>query len=396
MTTTVADRWNIQPDHVWLRGRQPEKIVQVGEDGIVNVYGYPEAWEVLTNSEAFSNDVDRLMEGDQALTEKEDRDGSLLGVDPPEHTRMRKLVGHAFTSSMMARLEPRIVELTRELLDEAGDGDRLDLVEALTYPLPVIVICEILGVPTSDLEIFKQWVEQMVKGASGLFDGEDDVDIAAAQRRVPEMLDYLSELVADRRKNPRDDIIGDLIRADVDGDRVTDKQIVNFLKDLVVVGHATTSAVLGNVVLCLDGHPEIDARVREDRSLVPGVFEETLRYLAPGAMAARVTTRDVEIGELQLGPNRLVMNWIGACNRDPRQFDDPHTFNPARDPNPHLAFSRGIHFCLGAPLARIEGRIVLNELLDRYKQLRVDPSEPPTFLPLPFVIGVTKLTLSTR
>ncbi|WP_409180683.1 cytochrome P450 [Amycolatopsis sp. VS8301801F10] len=393
--TTLADRWNIQPDHIWLRGRQPEHVVQEGEDGIVNVYGYPEASAVLTDPEAFSNDVDRLMEGDQALTGKEDRDGSLLGVDPPEHTRMRKLVGHAFTPSMITRLAPRIAELTRNLLDEAGGSDRLDLVESLTYPLPVIVICEILGVPTDDLSLFREWVDRMARSASGLFDGDEDVDIAAAQRRVPEMLDYLAELVADRRKSPRADLIGDLIHADVDGERVTDRQIVTFLKDLIVVGHATTSAVLGNAVLCLDAHPEVAARVRADRSLVPGVFEETLRYLAPGAMAARATTRDVEIGGLAVGPDRLVMNWLGACNRDPRQFDRPHEFDPARDPNPHLAFSRGIHFCLGAPLARIEGRIVLNELLDRYRELRVDPGEPPVFLPLPFVIGVTDLVVRT-
>ncbi|WP_310726180.1 cytochrome P450 [Streptomyces sp. N2A] len=396
--TTVADRWNIRPDHTWLRGQRPEHNVRFDEDGSIDIYGYPEAAKALTNPQIFSNDVGRLFLDEGVELDERVQEGSLLQSDPPAHGKLRKLVSRAFTPKTVADLEPRIAALTRELLDQAGSQGKLELVAALTYPLPVIVICELLGVPASDRDLFKKWVDRMAQSASALLDDEadgEDVDVAAANRYVPEMHEYLAAQVAERRRQPKDDLLTSLVQAEVDGDRLTDAQVLNFANELLVVGHATTSALLGNLVLCLDAYPEAAARVRADRSLVPGAVEESLRFLSPVAAIYRATAKEFELDGHHVDADRLVRVWVGAANRDPRQFTDPDTFDPARDPNPHIGFSHGIHFCLGAPLARLESTIALNMLLDRYPALSIDPAEPPTFMSLPDAIGVATLPLRT-
>jgi len=192
---------------------------------------------------------------------------------------------------------------------------------------------------------------------------------------------------------PREDLITKLVQAEVDGERLSDNEVVNFSNVLLIAGHITTTMLLGNSILCLDSHPEWLARVRADRSMVPAAIEEALRYYSPFAGTARATMTETELGGERIPADSLVVTFLGVANRDPKQFTDPHTFDPTRDPNPHLAFGRGAHFCIGAPLARLEGRVALNILLDRFPNLRSDPDRSPVFLPSLSMTGLKKLPL---
>ncbi|MEU6270407.1 cytochrome P450 [Saccharopolyspora shandongensis] len=389
--TTLADTWGINEAQFWLRGVRPEQPVEHDSAaGIWNVYGYPEILQALSDPATFSSDTRRLVPELARSNE-----GNLVQMDPPEHHKLRKLVSHAFTPKVVADLEPRIAALTNELLDAVSD--RTELVRDLAYPLPVIVIAELLGVPSSDRGLFKKWVDAMLASSNKFSlkerSKEQEEYMAKAMEQVQELTEYLLGHVRERRRTPREDLLGKLVAAEVDGVQLTDTEVANFGLVLLIAGHITTTMLLGNTVLCLDAHPDQLAAVRADRSLVPSAIEESLRYFSPFAAVSRATNREVELGGTVIPADQLLLLWIAAANRDPRQFTDPDAFNVRRDPNPQIGFGRGIHFCLGAPLARLEGRIALNIMLDRFPNLRTDPAEGPEFLPSPNMTGVSKLPL---
>ncbi|CAM5329191.1 cytochrome P450 [Streptomyces abikoensis] len=395
--TTPAERWGIHPEHFWLYGRRPRQPVEFDEKtNAWNVYGYPEALEVLGDPAAFSSHMARLlpMGADEAFTE-----GDLLQTDPPDHRELRKLVSHAFTPKVVADLEPRITALTHELLDGLAGRDEFDLMTGLAYPLPVTVVAELLSIPGADRHLFEGWMTDIVHSLGDVSMEDDPEDqeriFEASMAPMRKMLEYLREHTAECRRRPREDLLGKLVTADLDGRRLTDNHVVNFAKMLLIAGYLTTTMLIGNTVLCLDAYPEQAARVRADRSLVPGLLEESMRFLSPVAATYRATTRDVEIAGQSLPADRMVMVWFGAANRDPRQFPDPDAFDVTRGPNPHLGFGRGIHFCLGGPLARMEGRVALNLLLDRFPELHTVPGRPPAFMPGFDTTGVSSLPLRT-
>ncbi|MEV5543531.1 cytochrome P450 [Saccharopolyspora shandongensis] len=388
-----AARISVDPQHFWLRGEKPAAPVDFDEArGVWNVYGHREAVEVLGDPKTFSSDIVRVMpiDLDPALLE-----GDLTQLDPPQHRKLRRLVSHAFTPKIVADLEPRIAALTHELLDAVADEGRFELVADLAYPLPVIVIAELLGVPSSDRDLFRKWVEEVLSGGQQLSvsaQGEEQLrEMNASPEGMREINDYLLGHAAERRRNPREDLLTQLVQAEVDGERLTDNEVVNFAGLLLAAGHITTTMLLGNTVMCLDAHPEQAARVRADRALVPGAIEESLRLLTPFALTYRATTTEAEVGGLRVPADQVLSVWLGAANRDDRVFAAPDAFDPARDPNPHIAFGRGIHFCLGAPLARLEGRIAMDILLDRFPVLRTDPANPPVLMPGTDMIGATSL-----
>ncbi|PSL54115.1 hypothetical protein B0I31_107169 [Saccharothrix carnea] len=387
--------WDTNPQQFWLRGERPEHAVAYDEQlGFWNVYGHPEATEVLGDWARFSSDTSRLLPAvDQSLN-----DGNIIQLDPPEHRELRRLVSHAFTPKVVADLETRITELTHELLDGVT-ADDFELVRDLAYPLPVIVIAELLGVPGSDRHLFKAWVDKLFE-STNQFSLKDDAakqreDILDSVESFRPMLDYLGEHAAQCRRSPRPGLLNDLVQAEVDGERLTDAQVVNFAAVLLVAGHITTTMLLGNTVLALDAYPDQLAMVRRDRALVPAAIEESLRFLTPFAAVARATSKPETLGGLEIPADQMLLLWVGAANRDPRRFANPDVLDVTRDPNPHLGFGRGIHFCLGAPLARLEGRLALNVLLDRFPRLRTDPDRRPTFMPSPNLTGVQSLHLLT-
>jgi cytochrome P450 len=393
----TALTWQTHPEHGWLHGRWPAQPVEFdARHEHWKVFGHPESLAVLGDPGRFSSDLSRI--SPEFASELDD--GSLIRVDPPEHRKLRDIVSHAFTPKTVADLAPRIGELAEELLD-AVTGEPWDLVAELAYPLPAIVIAELLGVPASDRALFREWANAMVEstmrpptGDAGSTENGDDVDTIMASWRP--MLDYLREHAVHRRRNPRADLLTKLVQAEVDGAGLTDQQVVNFANVLLFAGHISTTMLLGNTVLCLDAFPAQQARVRADRSLVGLALEESLRFLTPFAETMRVTTTEVELGGRTIPAGQLVRPWLAAANRDERVFDRPDQFDAGRNPNPHLGFGRGIHFCLGAPLARLEGRIVLNLLLDRFPTLRTDPGNQPEFVSSPDFTGVRTLPLLTR
>ncbi|MEU8148023.1 cytochrome P450 [Nonomuraea sp. NPDC048901] len=395
----IVERYNIPQQHFWLHGPRSGQPVEYDADiGMWNVYGYPELQEVLGDPATFSSDTMRVIPKSlMPAAEEFSMEGFITQIDPPEHGKLRKLVSSAFTRKVVADLEPRIAALTHELLDEAQERGQLELVTDLAYPLPVIVIAELLGVPSSDRALFKQWADALFQRDAKISlskpTEEQNADIQASLRPWHEMSAYLAGHAAERKRQPRADLLTRLVEAEVDGERLPDVQVVNFAIILLLAGHITTTMLLGNTVLCLDAFPEQQDKVRADRELVPAVIEESLRFFTPFAALGRSTTREAELGGVTIPADQLIMVWPGPANRDPRQFPNPDVFDPGRDPNPHLAFGRGIHFCLGAPLARLEGRVALNILLDRFNPLRTDPNDPVDFMPAPTMTGVRRLRL---
>ncbi|TWF94382.1 cytochrome P450 [Saccharopolyspora dendranthemae] len=389
--TALADTWGANTAQFWLRGQRPDHEVGYDEKtGMWDVHGYPEILHALSDPATFSSHTQRLVPEASGFSE-----GNLTQLDPPDHHKLRKLVSHAFTPKVVADLEPRIAELTTELMD--GMGSRAELVSELAYPLPVIVIAELLGVPSSDRDQFKRWVDGMFNSTNKVAlkdrSPEDEKYFADAMEQVGELASYLAGHIRERRERPRADLLTKLVEAEVDGVRLTDAEITNFGMVLLVAGHITTTMLLGNTLLCLDAHPDQFQAVRADRSLVPAAIEESLRFLSPFAAVSRVTTEETELGGVRIPADQMLLLWIAAANRDPRQFADPNVFDVTRDPNPQLGFGRGIHFCLGAPLARLEGKIALNLLLDRFPQLRTDPDDAPRFMPSPNMTGLSRLPL---
>ncbi|MFE9424110.1 cytochrome P450 [Kitasatospora sp. NPDC006697] len=363
----------------WLDGMRATEPVHLDErTGSWHVFGYREVSRVYADPGLFSSDLGALMPSQPEL--ELFAKGNFVRMDPPRQQELRRLVSRAFTSRTVAELAPRITEITDELLDAVGD--RTELVEALTYPLPIVVIAELLGVPAGDRELFRGWADVMLSGtmrADEVVVGEETLRSYAPTMLA--MFDYFTAQVRDRRARPGDDLISALVAAELDGQRLDDDEIAGFAIVLLVAGHVTTTAVLGTAVLLLDEHPEVAAALRADRSAVPAAIEEVLRCRPPFTRNLRRTTRAAELGGRTIPADTAVSVWLAAANRDPAQFPDPLAFDLRRSPNPHLSFGHGIHFCLGAPLARLESRIALERLFDRFAELRVDREQGVEYFP---------------
>ncbi|HEX6402512.1 MAG TPA: cytochrome P450 [Pseudonocardiaceae bacterium] len=390
--------WKTHETQFWLRGERPEKPVCYDESaGLWNVYGYPEVQAVVADPKTFASDVYRITP-DHRRPKVDGKyvsmDGMITLMDPPQHTKLRKLISGAFAPKVMARLEPKIATLTNELFDQAGN-DRMDFVDALAFPLPSIVVCDMLGIPKEDSDLFQKWGAGMFERnnqPSQLEQSEErDREVEKHADSLLQFRAYVAEHAAERRENPREDLLTALVESPL-----TNDQVVNFASALLIAGHLNTFMMLSNTVFCLDQFPDWQDRVRADRSIIPAVIEESMRFLTPFAALSRATTCEVKLGGEKIPADQMLLVWVAAANRDPRVFANPDTFDPGRDHSAHMALGWGIHFCLGAFLARLEGRVVLNILLDRYPQLRTIPDDPPVFLPAALLTGFRKLPLSLR
>ncbi|MFE9681820.1 cytochrome P450 [Streptomyces sp. NPDC006285] len=320
--------------------------------------------------------------------------GNFVGMDPPEHRKLRTLVSQAFTPRVVNGLQPRIEKVCARLLDGVADRDRFDLVDTLAYPLPIIVIAELLGIPASDHRLFQEWAATLFGGDElGEAPTREDLERAlnAIAPTVREMNGYVLDHIRRCRKNPGNDLTSKLLAAEVDGVRLEDQEIVGFVALLLVAGHITTTALLGNAVVTFDRHPGAFATLRADPGLLPDAIEEVLRLLPPFAELGRRTTRPVVIGGQDIPAGAMIVAHLAAANRDPARFDEPDVFDPTRTPNPHLTFGHGIHFCFGAPLARLEARIALRMLLERFSGLRVPDYDEVTFQNPAVIVGVRHL-----
>jgi cytochrome P450 len=302
----------------------------------------------------------------------------LLTMDPPDHTRLRRLVAGAFTPKAIAGLEPWIREVTIRLLAAADGAAGFDLIDALAFPLPIAVICHLLGVPAEDRAQFRAWGHEVAATLD-----PQTAATARAQTRAAELAltGYLQDLVRERRAHPDDSILSALIAAEQEGDRLSSGEVVSTALLLLIAGFVTTVNLIGNGTVALLGDPGSWDRLRQDPALVPAAIEEMLRYDSPVQLTARVATEDVEVGGSVIAAGRPVIVAIGGANRDPEVFGQPDEFRIDRpDPGRHLSFSLGVHHCLGAALARLEGRIAIEELTRRYPALEL--AAPPARRPL--------------
>jgi cytochrome P450 len=333
-----------------------------------------------------------MMEALAASTALAGMTRSLLFVDPPDHTRLRTLVTKAFTPRVVDALRPRIHAVVDELLRPAARDGRLELMHDLAAPLPVIVIAELLGIPIADRERFKQWSDDLVVVADGT---RAMAGIVEAERAAGELAEYLRSIIAARRVFPRDDLISALVGAHDQGRSLSEEELLATCTLLLVAGNETTTNLIGNAVHALLHHPDEIARLRADRSLVRGAIEECVRYDSPVQLTSRVATCDLELGGKLVRAGEEVDLILGAANRDPEQFADPDRLDVTRPDCRHVSFGHGLHFCLGAALARVEAQIALEMLAARFPHIRPD-DEPPRWregfvlrgpASLPLVVG---------
>lgn len=289
---------------------------------------------------------------------------NMLDLDPPDHTRLRALVHRAFTPRRIAELRRRVEALCEELLDAAATRGYLELIQDYALPIPLTIIAELIGVPPAERTAFRRWSEHVASVASGL-------DFARALPGIWRVVRYLRGLCAQRRANPQDDLLTDLIHVEDAGDRLSEDELIGMIFLLLLAGHETTVNLIGNSAHTLITHPEQRDQLRRNPELIKTAVEELARYASPVIMATeRYAREDLEFGGVSVPCGGLVLAVLASANRDERQFADPDQLDLAREPNHHLAFGQGMHYCLGAPLARLETQIALTALLRRLPELR--------------------------
>jgi cytochrome P450 len=301
---------------------------------------------------------------------------SMLDRDPPDHTRLRSLVSKAFTPRVVEGLRPQIQKMVDDLLANVEAKGSMDLIEEFAYPLPVSVICQMLGVPVKDSDRFRVWGLDIARGLDGILLPPDSPIRARSIESRRALAAYFRELIAERRAAPRGDMLSALIAAEEAGDKLNEEELLATCILLLVAGHETTVNLIGNGTLTLLRHPDQLRRLREDPTLIGSAVEELLRFDGPVQRTARIPDADITIGGKTIGKGELVMPFIGAADRDPAQFPDPDRLDLGRADNRHIAFGWGIHFCLGAPLARVEGQIAINTLIRRFPKLALATDRP--------------------
>ena len=353
------------PYPIYHRLRQEAPVYFEEALGIWFLTRYADA-AVLLKEAHFSADRTRAENYKDVI----DRDipRSLLGLDPPDHTRLRGLVLKAFTPRVIERLKPRIQEIVDGLLDEAAGRGDVELVEQFAYPLPVTVIAEMLGVPVADRERFQTWSRVLAANLDPLPTPERMADVEAARMAIAQ---FFREIIEARRREPREDLVSALVAAEERGDVLTEEELIVMCILLLVAGHETTVNLIANGTYALLRHPDQLERWRRGEVSDESAVEELLRYDGPVQLTGRVPTEPAEFGGRRVEANQPVIALLGAANRDPDVFPDPDRLDIGRHPNQHFAFGRGIHFCLGAPLARVEGQIALGSLVRRFPGLRL-------------------------
>ena len=378
----------------WFNEMRDTQPVWLDESsGCWHVFRYTDVNTVTTDHHLFSSErrrggIARLRNATPADASAHDgnkrRQGrSILVMDPPQHRQYRNLVSPSFTPRALSRLSDRIANITQELLDQLRPAGHMDIVTDIAYPLPTIVVAEMLGVPTSDRPLFKQWADGLLSrqlSDAKFFKPEQEQrnnpEIQRLQRVFEEMSDYFEAILEDRRRQPRDDMMSELLAAEVDGEHLSMEDTISFCILLLLAGHVTTTNLLSQAIRCFDEHPDALAQVREQPELMQGAIEEVLRYASPVWRLLRTTLADVTIEGTTIPADSQVFAWLASANRDERQFSDPERFDIMRNPNRHLAFGHGIHFCVGAPLSRLETSIVLPMIVEQLPNLQVVHDQP--------------------
>jgi pimeloyl-[acyl-carrier protein] synthase len=380
-----AFRANPYPHYKKFIGRPPQLVNMFIPLALIG--SYADGLAILHDPERFSSD-----------TRTKDRIGvfgdapRLLFSDPPTHTRLRKLVSRAFTPKRIKDLEPKIREFTAQLLDRAAAKGEFELMADLAVPLPVMVIAEMLGVPPADYEQFKAWSDVIIEA-------DNTLPGAPIPPVIKEAFEALSKFfigeIAKRRQQPGPDLVSALVAARDENDSLTEEELIAFAILLLLAGNETTTNLIGNGTLALMRHPDELARLWRDADLMPRAIEEMLRYDPPAQSTVRISKADAVVNGVEIKAQSGVFVVLAALNRDPAQFPDPDSFDITRDPNDHLAFGDGIHFCLGAALARLEGAIAFGAMRERFPRLHLaDPAAEVKYKGSYFLRGLAELRMT--
>jgi cytochrome P450 len=379
MLQLLSSLQDVQEMYRWFEQMRSSQPVWLDESsGCWHVFRYADVHRVISDYKLFSSEGRR-----RAFARSSDRPAargrSIIAMDPPQHRQYRNLVSPSFTPRALARLSGRITTITQELLDQVRPSGKMDVVTDLAYPLPTIVIAEMLGVPTSDRPLFKGWADMLLSqqlSDAEFFKPNERPDMQRLTRTFDEMSDYFRRLLEERRRHPRADMMSELLTVEVDGERLSMEDTISFCILLLLAGHVTTTNLLSQAIRCFDEHPEAKERLREHPELMPDAIEEVLRYASPVWRLIRTTTADVTIDEVTIPADSIIFAWLSSANRDAEQFPDPERFDITRTPNRHIAFGHGIHFCIGAPLSRLEASIALPMILEQLPHLQLSREEP--------------------
>ena len=365
---------NPYPTYKELRERDPYHPSPLTKAMVLSRYEDVDA--ILRNYKSFSNERgpvgsrNRRGIGEQIENELQP---SMLSLDPPDHTRLRSLVSRAFTPRQIAKMEDHIRETAHSLLDEVDGQNEFDLMSNLASLLPTVVIAEMIGVPTKDRQQFKEWSDQFAR----VLEPNLTEDELGRVFDTAQLFDgYFRDIVADHRENPRDDLVSRLIEAEEEGDHLTEDEMIVTLRLLLVAGNETTTNLIGNGLKALLEHPDQLELLREQPDLLDNAIEELLRYDSPVQVDGRTTLDEFTIDRHTLKPGRPVSLLIGGANRDPEEFRDPETLDITREDVGNISFGRGIHHCLGAPLARLEGKIAFEAMLERFDDISLGARTP--------------------
>ncbi|GCE21767.1 cytochrome P450 family protein [Dictyobacter kobayashii] len=314
----------------------------------------------------------------------------MLTVDPPDHTRLRGLVSKAFTPRMIEQLRPRIQQITDELLDTVQERGAMDLIADFAFPLPITVISEMLGIPTADRQQFRNWTQALITS------GEGSQQREGAATAMESFAHYIKTLLVEKRAHPGSDLVSDLIQAEESGDTLNENELISTIFLLIVAGHETTVNLIGTGTLALLQHPAQLRLLQQDATLIPSAVEELLRYTAPVSLSSpRWALEDIPMHGQVIRQGEMVLLSLIAANTDPQQFNEPDELEITRQVNRHLAFGKGIHVCLGAPLARLEGQIAFATLLRRLPALHLaEEPEQLAWNRTPILRGLTSLPVA--
>ncbi len=368
----VADPY---PVYRRLRDRDPVHYSTLTRQYVVSKYA--DVDRILRDHRNFSNDLQKARSSHGSLGTRKKLKPSMLVQDPPDHTRLRSLVNRAFTPLSVARMEDYIRATAHALLDQVEGKAEFDLMTAYAVPLPMIVIANMIGVPERDLDRFKGWSTHLSRALEPLLTPDEE---RLVYQNEHELAEYHSGIIEERRRDPRDDLISKLVEAEEQGDKLTLDETIVMLRLLLIAGNETTANLIGNGVRALLHSPDQLALLRQRPELLPSAVEELLRYDSPIQLDMRITTCDLEIGSRGVRKGTLLCLSIGSANHDAERFQRPAELDITRSDQGNISFGRGIHHCLGAPLARLEGRIALEVLLERFDRIDFG-TRPPKFRP---------------
>ena len=376
LVATPEGRADPYPRYARLRAESP---VHQSMFGFWALTRYDDCQQVLRHpgvGKDFSGAADHLgLTAEQAAEQARFRNDrtNMLTTDPPDHTRLRGLVTRAFTPRTVESLRPRIVALVDELLDGIGDGEVVDVMDALAFPLPVTVIGEMLGVPRQD----RAGLRPLVRSLTAVLELAVSPEALREATAADITLDgYFSGLVAQRRADPQEDLLSQLIQAEDEGDQLSEEELISTTVLLFAAGFETTTHLIGNGLQALLAHPDQLERLRADRTLLRPAVEELLRYDSPVQIAARTAYEDLTVDGRHIAAGSVILALLGAANRDPAKFTDPERLDLGRSEAGPISFGSGIHFCLGAALARLEGQIVFDRLLSRFRTMELVGGRP--------------------